>query len=35
MVEDGSDIKVMGSTDDGTTWVEIQVDVTGALVVTV
>ena len=27
-------IKVMGSTDGGTTWVEIQVDVDGALVVT-
>jgi len=34
-MEEGSQIKVYGSTDGGTTWVEIQVDVNGALVVTV
>ncbi len=33
-MEEGSQIKIMGSTDGGTTWVEIQVDSTGALVIT-
>lgn len=35
MESEGSQIKVMGSTDGGDTWVEIQVDSDGALVVTV
>ena len=33
-MEEGSNIKVQGSTDGGTTWVDIQVDSSGALVVT-
>ncbi len=33
-MEEGSEIKVYGSTDGGTTWVEIQVTSDGSLVVT-
>lgn len=34
-MEEDSQIKIQGSTDGGTTWIDIQVDVDGKLMVTV